>query len=77
MTNSSHCILAQLIAKTEKDSVLQLENGERIHWPNEIFPATTVIGEKVRIVVETEAFSHQERIALAKNVLNELLQGSQ
>lgn len=76
MQNLSYCIFAELIEKTEKDVALQLENGEVLHWPNANFPSAVTVGEKVRLVVETEALYHQERAALAKAVLNELLQGS-
>lgn len=74
MSQESQNHLKGVIDRFEgKAAVIKLENGQEIIWPVKNLPEETAEGSAVRLVVTTSRTDEEERIKLAKSLLNEIL----
>lgn len=54
-------------------AVLKFDNGQTLNWPKNELPAGTSEGDRIKVVLLTDENEREEKEALAKAVLNELL----
>ena len=73
MTSQENSVWAHLEAFQEKNALFKTEEGQKILWPIKNLPENMRIGDRVRLNLATSGSLEEEREAVAKEVLNQLL----
>lgn len=73
--STSHHWLAGTIERfEEKMAVILTKDGQKLLWPIKNLPDDCEVGTKIRLIISTSKTDQEERTALAKTILNEILQ---
>jgi hypothetical protein len=65
-----------IIRIEDNQADIQLE-GQVLHWPTDQIPQPIKPGDKVKVLVTTAELEKLDREALAKKILNEILNGEE
>lgn len=60
---------------TDDHAVLELQDGQLIKWPKKLLPESLSVSDTVRVLVHDKPTEEQERKALAKALLDEVMHG--
>ena len=70
---SRHFVRAKIEKFENKDAVVAVADGQRLHWPIKDLPEGCEIGSEVRLILATTLTDQEEHQQIAKAILNEIL----